>query len=441
MATVMDRAAKGCRKALMQLYENNKTSVYVTAELLLGNGDTAIDVAASVFTTAWKELANAKLQTEEAFTQWVLTRTAELCRVRISAQDSKAYRLPANRSFLLDVQPLRDTDDIATDVVAALPPLHKLLLVSHTVCELDTAVVASLVKLDAKTCEKALADEIANINTLTADAKADHAAVCEALTNKKNYVMVPSTLDTKVAESIGVIANPLEKKQRGKLWFSVAVTVLCAAFAVAVAFGVKYAIANTHTTTSGDGSSTSSGEPEVIKKPVIKLDKSLTYTATIDVKDYGEIKVELDQKTAPVTVANFVNLAQEGFYDGLTFHRIIEDFMMQGGDPEGNGLGGAEHNIVGEFSENGHKNEIKHERGVISMARSGSPDSASSQFFIMHKAATHLDGKYAAFGHVTEGMDVVDAVCESVKPTDDNGTIPAAEQPTINSIKITTTKK
>lgn len=163
----------------------------------------------------------------------------------------------------------------------------------------------------------------------------------------------------------------------------------------------------------------------------------------IDVKDYGVIKVELDADVAPISVTNFVDLAKSGFYDGLTFHRIINGFMIQGGDPLGNGSGGAEKKIKGEFEENGVKNDIKHLRGVISMARAGSNpeteatlNSASSQFFICQEDSPHLDGKYAAFGKVTEGMDIVDKIAKETKVEDANGTVLAANQPKINSIKV-----
>lgn len=126
----------------------------------------------------------------------------------------------------------------------------------------------------------------------------------------------------------------------------------------------------------------------------------------------GIIKLELYPEHAPITVANFEKLVKEGFYDGLIFHRVIKGFMIQGGDPEGTGMGGAKEKIKGEFARNGVNNPIKHTRGVISMARSMMPDSASSQFFIMHKDAPHLDGSYAAFGKVIEGMEVVDAIAE-----------------------------
>jgi peptidyl-prolyl cis-trans isomerase B (cyclophilin B) len=132
-----------------------------------------------------------------------------------------------------------------------------------------------------------------------------------------------------------------------------------------------------------------------------------------------------------------VSLANDGFYDGLTFHRIIEGFMIQGGDPNGNGTGGSDKNITGEFTSNGFNNTLSHTRGTISMARATDPNSASSQFFIVQEDATYLDGNYAAFGHVTEGMDVVDAIAADAEPIDNNGTIPAADQPVITSITIT----
>ena len=160
------------------------------------------------------------------------------------------------------------------------------------------------------------------------------------------------------------------------------------------------------------------------------------YIAKIEVKDYGTITVKLDGKTAPITVKNFVDLAKSGFYDGLTFHRIIEGFMIQGGDPNGNGTGGSDKTIKGEFKENGVKNNIKHKRGVISMARSSDYDSASSQFFIMQEDNESLDGQYAAFGHVTKGMKVVDKICEDADPMDDNGTIVESKQPVIKKITV-----
>ena len=132
----------------------------------------------------------------------------------------------------------------------------------------------------------------------------------------------------------------------------------------------------------------------------------------IEMENGGIIKVELDKEAAPVTAENFEKLVKKGFYDGLIFHRVIKGFMIQGGDPTGTGCGGSGENIVGEFAMNGHQNPISHVRGVISMARSQNPNSASSQFFIMHADALYLDGQYAAFGKVVEGMDVVDEIAD-----------------------------
>ena len=180
------------------------------------------------------------------------------------------------------------------------------------------------------------------------------------------------------------------------------------------------------------------------------------------VEGYGKMVILLDATTAPETVANFISLVESGFYDGLTFHRIIKDFMIQGGDPKADGTGGSDKEIVGEFDSNGHKNDISHKYGVISMARSNDPNSASSQFFICNAdASDSLDGSYAAFGYVVEGMSVVDATTKDVFPKTDyyeyhemfeqtqnstyyyywsqlgNGTISKkADQPVIKYIKV-----
>ena len=163
------------------------------------------------------------------------------------------------------------------------------------------------------------------------------------------------------------------------------------------------------------------------------------HRVAITVKDYGVIELELDADSAPITVSNFLNLVESGFYDGLTFHRIIENFMIQGGDPEHSGSGGSSKKIKGEFSANGVQNSISHQRGVISMARSSNDyNSASSQFFIVQKDSTFLDHEYAAFGHVTSGMDVVDRIAREISPlaVDDNGTIAFSNQPVIEKIIV-----
>lgn len=161
-----------------------------------------------------------------------------------------------------------------------------------------------------------------------------------------------------------------------------------------------------------------------------------THHAQIVVKDYGTISLELYADIAPITVSNFAKLVNDGFYDGLTFHRIIEGFMIQGGDPLGNGTGGSDENIKGEFAMNGVQNSISHVRGTISMARSTSYNSASSQFFIMQEDTPSLDGLYAAFGKVTDGIEIVDKICEDTQVEDSNGTVLKENQPVIEKITM-----
>ena len=163
---------------------------------------------------------------------------------------------------------------------------------------------------------------------------------------------------------------------------------------------------------------------------------AVTHYAEIQVEDYGTITLALDGQAAPETVANFVSLAEEGFYDGLTFHRIIEGFVIQGGDPNGDGTGGSDTEIKGEFRDNKFDNPLSHVRGAVSMARSQKYNSASSQFFIVHQDSTDLDGAYAVFGYVTEGMEVVDTIVADAQPTDRNGSILPEDQPVITTIKV-----
>ena len=152
--------------------------------------------------------------------------------------------------------------------------------------------------------------------------------------------------------------------------------------------------------------------------------------------DGSSFVITLYPDEAPITCENFEKLVKDGFYDGLKFHRVVDGFMAQGGDPNGDGTGGSKETIKGEFSENGVENKLSHTRGAVSMARSSDPDSASSQFFIVQQDSTYLDGQYACFGYVTKGMDVVDEICDNTPVEDDNGTVKTENQPVIESIKI-----
>ncbi|MDO4428656.1 MAG: peptidylprolyl isomerase [Atopobiaceae bacterium] len=195
----------------------------------------------------------------------------------------------------------------------------------------------------------------------------------------------------------------------------------------------------------GCGTSTSEGDDAARDAATIARDAvdpddpyaTGVHHARIEVEGYGTIEVTLNANVAPITVSNFCHLAEEGFYDGLTFHRVVPGFVVQGGDPSGDGTGGSDATIKGEFSDNGVENGIPHVRGTISMARSADPDSASSQFFICVDTASSLDGQYAAFGSVTSGMEVVDAICAEVPVADEaSGLVAADDQPVISSVEI-----
>ena len=156
---------------------------------------------------------------------------------------------------------------------------------------------------------------------------------------------------------------------------------------------------------------------------------------TFEMENGDIMKAELYPQVAPNTVNNFISLVNKGFYDGLIFHRVINGFMIQGGDPEGTGMGGPGYGIKGEFAQNGFANDLKHTAGVLSMARSMMPNSAGSQFFIMHQDADYLDGEYAGFGHVTSGMEVVDQICKKTPVTDSNGMVKKSNRPVIEKIE------
>lgn len=234
-----------------------------------------------------------------------------------------------------------------------------------------------------------------------------------------------------------VAERELQKKQAIR---KTVITAGCIALVVILAVILIIAVLSSRTTTtSGTSTATAAqaADPLTLRDGdgATLEDAVVTHYATIEIADYGTITLELYGKSAPVTVENFVALAESGFYNGLTFHRIVEGFMMQGGAPDEDSP--TVTSIVGEFASNGFENNLLHERGVISMARASAYNSASSQFFIMHATKSHLDGYYAAFGYVIDGIEVVDKICEAAEPTDGNGSIAEKAQPVITSITIT----
>lgn len=214
---------------------------------------------------------------------------------------------------------------------------------------------------------------------------------------------------------------------------------LCILFSACADQGASHDASSTQKPDATDNNNSNNSVQSKVPAPDNERQPIGTHHAEITIKDHGVIKVELDGDSAPITVQNFIDLAKSGFYDGLTIHRVDNGFMMQGGDPKGDGTGGSENTIVGEFAINNIENNLSHTRGAISMARSSvSNDSASSQFFIVHQDSTFLDGQYACFGYVTEGMEVVDEICENTPVIDEESCMVEKQyQPVIETIKIT----
>ena len=452
MATNVQNAAKGQRKAMELLYEANKKKVYYVSLCLSGEAAYAIDATYQSFKNVWSSISAHGITTEDEFTHLAVRKAVEWCKRRVSKSNARAFRIPHNRNFLISGDSIvsENSKNIAMEVLGKLPDLQRFIFVMHTVGDYLPEQIASSFKFDMKTVSIALEAEKTNIERATRHLgeKPSYETVSGVLRGSEDEVDFPEVLDEKIKVVIDGIATPIERKKKKQ----VAIIGVSVIAAILLIVGTVF-LATRDTTntdfTSGDDTTVSdtdtTADASVISEPVIDLDETLTYYADIEIADYGTITVELDQEAAPVTVSNFVNLAQNGFYDGLTFHRIIEDFMMQGGDPNGDGTGGNtdengnEVNIVGEFTDNGYENSLSHTRGAISMARATEYNSASSQFFIVHEdSSTSLDGQYAVFGYVTEGLDIVDSVCESAEPTDDNETIEADAQPVITSVTIRT---
>ncbi len=434
--TKIQAAQKGQRKAMTFLYEANKRKVCYLAECLLLDNVQAASVSAWVFKNIWDCFEFSSIKTEEEFTYLAIEKAVDYCKTRIWKDNPKAFKVPKNRNFLFQGEKIvSNGEKVVFEILAQFPELHRFILVLHTVGGCSTQQIAKILKVDGKSIESAIEAEKNNVEGMISNQNGNHLSyefvakmMCDS---EKDYIVPEKIVDEQVLAVIDAIAIPIEKKRKKTIGIVSAVSVgFCVCIAILVV--AIYAGGNVHTT-GGTGSTSGSGSTSDQTYTPKALDEKLTYYADIVIEEYGSITVQLDQKSAPISSANFVELAKSGFYDGLTFHRIVEGFMMQGGDPKGNGTGGSENKIIGEFSKNGYKNDLSHTRGAISMARSSAYNSASSQFFIVQEDTARLDGEYAVFGYVTKGMEVVDAVCEG-----NNGILPKAEQPVIKSIKIRT---
>ncbi len=430
MQSIMKSAVKGSVTSMMELYEQNRSDVWFVCKSLLQDESEASRTAVNAFKRAFEDVANGVLESEEEFTRFTLRRAVAECKLATLWKNKKAFKTPSGYNYtpVFDPNKLIAAEDWSETVLAALPELHRFVCLSASVAGLSPDEIAKTMEISEKVVEKVLASEGTNIDRVcllspsgpTEKHTAEEFHRC--LARRAKETMIPGDVDESVEKLIREICAPIQKRKRGTF---IGAGVICAAVAVLLT-AVILPTALRKTPDFSDESP--AGGEEAFHAD---------YYAVIDIADYGTVTVALDAGAAPETVENFVTLAQSGFYDGLTFHRIMDGFMMQGGDPNGNGTGGAESTITGEFADNGFDNPLSHTRGAISMARSDDYNSASSQFFIVQEDSTYLDGQYAAFGYVTEGMDVVDAICSSAQPTDSNGTIPTDQQPVITSITVT----
>ena len=459
MESVIQKAAKGNRGAMTLLYEASAPAVYCLSKALLRGAEQAIPATNWAIKSTFQATEKGLIQTEEEFYAFAVKQAAGYCKKEAAKKDPRAFKLPPKKEFRISHINEQAIAADASDVenyIQCLPAIQRFAFALRYLGNLDKLQIGKVIGLDSGAVELICDAESDNLAKIYRAVKAvgghckmpTKELIADGFADMQTKTMLPDEVKTYIGNYIDSVAAPIEAaaKNKGKKLGIIAGAVLvCIAIIIAIIAGtgnsndyttsdddyfedsVTDATDNSNTTDATAGN-TAAGE----------MDADTIYYADIAVEDYGTITVQLDQSVAPITVSNFVELAESGFYDGLTFHRIYSGFMIQGGDPEGDGTGGSDEEIVGEFASNGYENTLSHTRGVISMARSDDYDSASSQFFIVHEDSDFLDGEYAAFGWVTEGMDIVDAICEDAEPYDDNGMIYAEDQPIITSITIRT---
>lgn len=413
MSILAKKAAQGSKAARTAVYEKNKKSVYFLCLTLLNHPLQARQAAAQIFENFWQTMTESDPAAQDLHTALLQQTTAE-CRRMLLQTDPDAFLPDRTFSAASEKRPhIHEGDDAAqlylTYLLARLNPLQRFILSMKLAAGLNTEQIAAWLELPEMIINTAMNRAEDTLNSVLQSLK--NVSECPVhsylelkalMAHLASHIAVPSETEAAVYQHIAATAKPVSRPAAALGYL------LCiAAFLLCL-----YPLASQ------------------------TCDFFQHTYASINIRNYGNILLELDEEAAPETVANFTKLAESGFYDGLTFHRVIYGFMMQGGDPNGNGTGGSGETITGEFAANGIDNPISHERGVISMARAQDYNSASSQFFIMHADYPELDGLYAAFGHVISGLDVVDNVCASTPVIDSNGTVPAGYQPFIDSIQV-----
>lgn len=444
MTSLLSQASSGTFSAIEALYRKTNKKIFCMCSYTLEETAEAEKIFSKVYSSMLSEVLGGKIASEEEYETKSVSLAAALCRKALLNSDAQCLRIPASSNFSVTAEPDASLSPTQA-VINAMPPLQRFLFILRRIGGLSDRELARAVRIDEGTLRIALQAERKNLELLLSKYAA--AGSQRAPQNAKEYMellqkeisdtLIPAELENSVISEIKAQTRPLEAARRkgllGKIIGIAFAAVAIVGMAVAAVLLTKGSQKNDSTSSSASSADTSllTGAEDITP----------TAYADIEIEKHGIITVALDGNSAPETVKNFTELAESGFYNGLTFHRIINGFMMQGGDPNADGTGGSENTVSGEFSANGFNNPISHTRGAISMARSSDYNGASSQFFIVQSDNTSLDGQYAAFGFVTEGMDIVDEICKSAATDVNNGLQEKENQPVIASITIRAEKQ
>lgn len=453
-------ASKGDKKALQQLYHQYAKTSYYLCCYFLKSEQAAAEATVTVFSQVFAATVGQPVLNEQLFKALVLGKTVEVTKANIQKNAPTAFRDAEKSAVDGSYQAVKNAADPTAEekqnLIKALRSLQNrqcYTLTMLTCFGLQKHQLAQYMKLDSDKIDASLArakESFRKTLQLPENSRRELEDQLRAVKAAMQEQAAAATVPPQVEKSVLAEAQKIAKFVTAKFFKHLAVAAAGVMVAAGLVFGGIALFKNSNNSSdyedssaksqSAQGSSENQSTQSVHatnQSSTTEPEFKATKHAQIEIKNYGTISLELYGEEAPITVNNFVKLANEGFYNGLTFHRIISGFMIQGGDPNGDGTGGSTENIKGEFSQNGVQNRILHTRGTISMARSSENDSASSQFFIMQQDATHLDGAYAAFGRVTSGLEIVDKICENTPVTDSNGTVTAENQPVITSVKIT----
>lgn len=437
------KAALGDKKSLDFICEKYGKYVYFFCTTVISDNKKAENAFKKSFKAIFSAIS--KNSNTDNLDEIVKSETAKVCKSAIFDENN-------HDNGATKMQPFGDKDKISSasaitaeqknlfvNALKSINANQRIVVLLNLLCDYNTKKIADILKISEDKVQNSLEYGRENIKKQlrTSDSKFTKRDIIFLMTASANIVKetaaqakIPDSIDSFLDEIVLSLAKP-QRSDKKKAWIVISAV---AVFLVAV---IVVFVITSNKSNGSAGATNDSASASNVSATIGESQAKGTHHAEIDIKDYGVIKVELNGDVAPITVANFINLANSHFYDGLTFHRIIDGFMMQGGDPLGNGTGGSENTIKGEFSQNGVENNLSHTRGAISMARSTDMDSASSQFFIVQSDSTYLDGQYACFGYVTDGMDIVDEICKNAVTTDSNGSVSAENQPVINSITIT----